>query len=73
MYRAKNMYSTPKILAKETDYLHDVLQMNNYPEWMIKEPGKKPSTSIKYPESGMEIKRRVFISVPYVSGLSEEF
>ena len=69
----KKVYSTPKILAKEMDYLHCVLQKNNYPEWMMKELEKNPSTSIINPETGLDIKKIVFISLPYVSGFSEEF
>ena len=40
---------------------------------MIKEPEKKTSTPIKNPETGLEIKKSVFISVPYFPAFSEEF
>ena len=30
MYRAKNVCSTPEILAKEMDYLHQVLSKTTY-------------------------------------------
>ena len=36
IYRAKISF-TPKILAKEMDYLHRVLLKSNYPDWIIKE------------------------------------
>ena len=35
IYRTKNVYTTPKILAKEMDYLYCVVK--NYSKWMIKE------------------------------------
>ena len=59
-------------LAKEIDYLHHVLLMN-YPEWITKEPENKSPTHIINPETCMEIKKTVFISVNYIPGLSEEF
>ena len=34
--RAKNVFSTPGILAKEMDCLHRALLTNNYPDWLIK-------------------------------------
>ena len=55
------------------DFLHRVLLENNYPDWVIKEHNKKPSTPIIYPHTGLEVKKKVFISVPYVPGLSKEF
>ena len=36
IYGAKNVCSTPKMLAKEMDLPCTV--KNNYPEWMIKKP-----------------------------------
>ena len=73
MYRANNDCPTPEVLAKDMDYLHTVLLRNNYPDWMIKETEKKPATAIINPGTGLEVKKNVFISVPYVPGLSEEF
>ena len=62
----------PRILAIEMYYIHHLLK-NNYLEWMMKELGKKASTPILNPETGLEIKKRVFIPVLCISGLSEEF
>ena len=73
IYRAKAVCSTPETLVKEMDYLHCVFLKNSYPEWLIKEPEKKPSTPIINPETGLKISNRVLIYVPYVPCLSEEF
>ena len=40
---------------------------------MIKDSEKKPETPIINTDTGLEVKNNVFISVPYVPGLSEEF
>ena len=53
------------------DYLHRVLK-NTYPDWMIKESEKKLATPIINQDIGLEIKKNIFISVPFVPGLSEE-
>ena len=60
MYRAKNVCSTSKLLTKEMDYLHYVPLKYNHPEWMTKEPEKKPSTPIINPETDLEFKWSVF-------------
>ena len=39
---------------------------------MIKEPGKKPLTPIINPNNSLELKEIVYITIPYVPGLSEE-
>ena len=39
---------------------------------MIMELKKKPSTPIINPETGLEIKKGMFISTNYIPGLSEE-
>ena len=55
------------------DYFHRVLLNTNYPDRMVKESEKKLVTPITNPENGLEVKEKVFISVPYIPGLSEEF
>ena len=54
---------------REMDYIHRGLLKNNYSDWMIKETEKKPTTPIRNQDTGLEVKKNVFISVP---GLSEE-
>ena len=49
------------------------LLKNIYTDWMIKESEKKPATAIINLDTGLEVKKKVFISVPHVSRLSEEF
>ena len=40
--------------AKEMDYIHQVLK-NNYPDWMIKQSGKKPAAPIVNPDTGIGV------------------
>ena len=40
---------------------------------MMKEQERKPSSPILNPETGLETRKKVFISVPYIHGLSEMF
>ena len=40
---------------------------------MIKESEKKPSTLTTNVDTFLDIKKNIFISVPYVPGLSDEF
>ena len=61
-----NVYPTPEILAKEMAYLPQVILKNNYPHWMIQEPEKKLHTPIINPDTGLELKKNIFIPVLYV-------
>ena len=45
----------PDILAKKLDYLHQVILRKIYPDWIIKEPEKKPPTTIINPECDLEV------------------
>ena len=74
MDRAENVCSDPEILANEIDHLNKVLHYNNYPQWMIKQRGKmEKQDPLIHPETGNEIQKRFYISVPYFPGLSESF
>ena len=55
------------------DYFHRILFKNHYPDWMITELEKKPATPVINPDTGLHVKKDIFISVPYVPGLCEEF
>ena len=55
------------------DYLYRGLLKNNYPDGMIRESEKKPATPILNTDTGLEVKKNIFISIPYVPGLNEEF
>ena len=75
-YRAKNVCSSPKLLAEEMDHLGKVLKYNNYPKWMIDQHGRNSSKSKRRLinlETGNEVKKLVFISAPYFPGLCESF
>ena len=73
--RTKNVCSSPKLLAEEMDQLGKVFKYNNYPKWMIDQKGRNPSSEGKLidPETGLEVKKSIFISAPYFPGLSEFF
>ena len=72
--RAKNVCSSPELLAEEMDHLGKVLRYNNYPKWMIAQHGRNSSErNLIDPETGNEVKKSVFISAPYFPGLSESF
>ena len=72
--RAENVCSDPVILAKEMEHLNKVLWYNNYPQWIIDKCGKsEQSGPLIHPETGNEIKKQFYVSVPYFPGLSESF
>ena len=74
MDRAENVCSDPDILVKEIEHLGKVLRYNNYPQWLIDKRGKsEKSGPLIHPDTGHEIKKQFFISVPYFPGLSESF
>ena len=68
-----NVCSSPDILTKEVEHLSKVLQYNNYLEWLIKRGKSDQSGPLIHPETGNEIKKQLFISVPYFPGLSEAY
>ena len=55
------------------DYLHRVFIRNSYLDWMIYKIKKEPSTPMINPDTGLEVKKNVFISAPYFPDLSEKF
>ena len=74
MDQAENVCSDPDILAKEMEHLNKVLHYNNYPQWMI-DKGRKSGKHdpLIHPETGVEIQKCFYISVPYFPGLSESY
>ena len=74
MDRAENVCSNPDILIKKIEHLGKVLHYNNYPQWLIDKWGKsEKSGPLIHHDTGLEIKKQFFISVPYFPGLSESF
>ena len=74
MDRANNICSSPDILAKEVEHLSKVLHYNNYPKWLINKGGKSDQNGpLLHLETGNEIKKQFFISVPYFPGLSKAY
>ena len=72
--RAKNVCSSPELLAEEMDHLGKVLKYNNYPKWMIDQHSRNSSERRLIDlETGNEVKKSVFTSAPYFPGLSESF
>ena len=56
------------------EHLNKVLWYNNYPQWMIDKRGRSEQNGpFIHPETGNEIKKQFYISVPYFPGLSESF
>ena len=71
---AENVCSDPDILAKEMEHLNRVLRYNNYPQWMIDKWGKSDKHDpLIHSETGVEIQKHLYISVPYFPGLSESY
>ena len=72
--RAKNVCSSPELLAEEMDHLGKVLKYN-YPKWMIDQHcrNNSPDGRLIDPETGNEVKKSILISAPYFPGLSESF
>ena len=74
MDQAGNVCSDPDILAKVMEHLHRVLHYNNYPQWLIDKQGKSDKhVPIIHPETGVEVQKHFYISVPYFPGLSESY
>ena len=72
--RAKNVCSSPELLAEEMDHLGKVLKYNNYPKWMIDQHSRNSFEGrLINPETGNEVNKSVFIIAPYFPGLSESF
>ena len=72
--RAKDVCSSPELLAKEMDHLGKVLKYNNYPKWMIDQHCRNSSEGrLINPETVNEVKKSIFISAPYYPGLRESF
>ena len=56
------------------EHLNRVLCYNNYQQWMIDKWGKcDKHNPIIHPETGVEIQKHFYISVPYFPGLSESY
>ena len=62
--RAKNVCSSPELLAEEMDHLGKVLWYNNYPNCMMKQGGRNnsPAGRLINPETGNEVKKTVYFS-----------
>ena len=55
------------------DYINSSFFLNNYPDLDDQEPDKYPPTLIINLATCLGFNKNVFISVPYVPGLSEQF
>ena len=64
--RAKNVCSSPELLAEEMDHLGKVLRYNNYPKWMIKQGGRNnsPARRLIDPETDNEVKKLCLFQLP---------
>ena len=68
--KAKMVYSTPELLAKEMDYLNEVLCRNSYLDWLLKKPNNRPHMD---QAPTQETTDEAFVSDPYIQALGEEF
>ena len=41
----------------------EFISKNNYPYWLINETQKKPATAILNPDTGLEVKKNILISI----------
>ena len=72
-HRAKQVCSTPELLAKEMDHLHKVLQDNHYPPQFCQQ-GKLKQKTNKKPNPSMEkFIEEARVVIPYIKGLSEQY
>ena len=72
-HRAKQVCSTPELLAKEMDHLHRVLQINHYPPQFFQQ-GKTKQKTNKKPNLSMEkFIEGARVVIPYIKGLSEQY
>ena len=65
IYRAENVCSTPEVKAKEMDY-PCIIHKNDLPDWRIIELEVKPLTPIINQDTGLRVKKNVFIFIPYI-------
>ena len=73
MYSAKQVCSTPELLAKEIDHLHKVLQDNHY-SLQLFEQGKTQTENQQKPNPSMEkFIEGGTVVIPYIKGLSEQY
>ena len=72
--KAKDVCSSPELLAEEMDHLGKVSKYNNYPKWMIDQHSRNASERRLIDlKTGNEVKKLIFISDPYFPGLIESF
>ena len=72
-HRAKQVCSTPELLAKEMNHLHKVLQDNHYPPHFFQQ-GKPKQKTNKKPNPSMEtFIEGARVVIPYIKGLSEQY
>ncbi len=73
-HRAELVCSTQDILHDEQKHLHDVLRINDYPEWAIHR-GQRQLNNDKLTNNNNTDKKdyKGYVVVPYVKGLSEPY
>ena len=58
----------------EVEHVRKVLHYKNYPQWLIDKWGKSDQSGpLIHPDTGHEIKKQFFVSIPYFPGFSESF
>ena len=73
IHRAKQVCSTPEILAKEMDHIHKVLQDNHYPAQFFQQGIPQQKTNKKPTPSTGKFTEGATVVIPYIKGLSEQY
>ena len=73
IYRAKMFVPLLKYWLTKWTTSPDFFLKNNCPDWFIKDLEKKSTTLTVNPDICLKVNKNIFIPVPYVPGLSENF
>ena len=72
-HRAKQICSTPELLAQEMYHLHKVLQENHYPPQFIQQGKPQKKTNKKPNPSTEKFIEGARVVIPYIKGLCEHY
>ena len=70
MYRADTVVSDDDERVKEKEHISSVLQVNGYPQWLLKEERKDKTRASSSTGDGRPAKRQ-HVVIPHVKGVSE--
>ena len=73
IHRAKQICSTPELLAKEMDHLHRVLQDSHYPTQFFQQSKPQQKANKKPNPSTVKFIEGARVVIPYIKGLREQY